>query len=754
MPKSNNTQYIYLTLIISFSFMLSPLFSDSYASNAISQVNESSNTKTTVFGCEPTPNPGVLHCDPFRSEFESNTTTYTSNKISDITREPIYVDGKDGKAIHFIDLYREYVEIPQSELFNSSEITVSFWMKETDRDKPHVDQNVQESPNAHVISHTNIDGDNGWYFDYNYDDQSVHFVVTDTSGGLTTSDSIPVSNASFTQIAATFDGSQIGIYRDGELLQTLSYSGNYSAAHPLPIHIGSASHCNSCNELSGNVDDVQLFNRALSEDEVKQIYLEMENGETQVSNSNSPTGLVGHWSFDNTLDDLSIHKNNAKMFTLLSSLATTPDDRILISEKNTGKIRIIQGGILLERPFAVINDSYIGWEQGLLGIVVDPDFKENHYVYLYYTSTSGEGSNPVNKVIRFTEKDNIAVNSTVIIDGLPAGIGYHSGGAMAFGPDGKLYITVGDATEEEKTQDISSLLGKVLRINKDGSIPADNPFPDSPIFTIGHRNMYGIAFDHKDGIGIVTENGDELYDEINILKKGGNYGYPTYQLPNTPPELSESNWDIKPLRAYLYPQGPTQAIYYDHDKFPSLKDNFIFGTYTGDIYGIHINETSETIDSERRILLDHYPFEAINGIAQTSDGNIFFGAHHLYMLNSISEEDDIVQELFPITITRPINIDIDKVYASINASVELQMSSTPSDSESNNTQYVKIKMPKAIINKIENVVYGSLSERENSQGIPFYVADIDAKYIEITIPLEFNVSNTRLTINSEDIGVT
>ena len=170
------------------------------------------------------------------------------------------------------------------------------------------------------------------------------------------------------------------------------------------------------------------------------------------------------------------------MFTLLSSMASTPapDDRIFISEKNTGKVKIMKDGILLDKPFAVINDVYVGWEQGLLGLAIDPQFKENHFVYLYYTSTDGKNNSLVNKVIRFTEKDNVAVNTTVLLDNIPASNNYHSGGALAIGPDDKLYITVGDATVHIYAQSKDILVGKILRINKDGTIPSDNPFPNSP----------------------------------------------------------------------------------------------------------------------------------------------------------------------------------------------------------------------------------------------------------------------------------
>lgn len=232
-----------LTITLSLVFVVSCLLLPSALmnSNATShQSNKTADEKTSTFGCEMLDD--VLQCYPFRSEFEGNTTTYNSTKIMDITREPFYVEGKNGKAVEFIDRYREYVEIPQINPYNSSELTISFWVKETKGIKPHPDQQVQESPNAHIISNVNIGMNNGWFFDHNHNDQSAHFVVSDTSGGLTSSKSIPISNSSFTHIAATFDGSQIEVYRNGELFQTLSYDGNFTPASYLPIHLGSAAH--------------------------------------------------------------------------------------------------------------------------------------------------------------------------------------------------------------------------------------------------------------------------------------------------------------------------------------------------------------------------------------------------------------------------------------------------------------------------------------------------------------------------------
>ena len=197
-------------------------------------------------------------------------------------------------------------------------------------------------------------------------------------------------------------------------------------------------------------------------------------------------------------------------------------------------------------------------------------------------------------------------------------------------------------------------------------------------------------------------------------------------------------------------------MYYTGDKFPSFKDNFLFGTYTGDIYAVHIDNASEAIDSEQHIQVNNYPFESVIGITQTSDGNIYYGANHIYKLDSVSKGKDLVQVLYPITITRSENIVIDDIYPEIGTSVTIDLHSTPNDSENNSTQYIKLKMPKSIINEIGNVTYSVISQNQNQSSqkvIPFSLVDFDPRYSEITIPLIFDFTNIRIIINSNDSNV-
>ena len=159
----------------------------------------------------------------------------------------------------------------------------------------------------------------------------------------------------------------------------------------------------------------------------------------------------------------------------------------------------------------------------MLGIVLDPTFDENHYLYLYYTYS--EFLTNYNKVVRFTEKNNRLFDELVLLDKIP-GAGIHDGGRIKFGPDGKLYITTGDAANGSLAQDLNSLAGKILRINPDGTMPNDNPFEDSPVFSYGHRNPQGLDLNPFSGKLVAAEHGQNAHDEINVVESGKNYGLP------------------------------------------------------------------------------------------------------------------------------------------------------------------------------------------------------------------------------------
>lgn len=211
-----------------------------------------------------------------------------------------------------------------------------------------------------------------------------------------------------------------------------------------------------------------------------------------------------------------------------------PDGRLFVTER-AGRVRIVQlgaGGSLFADPWATVPASTSrDGEKGLLGIAVDPEFARTGFVYLYYSYVASNGATR-NKVVRLRDANGRGVEETVLLDGIP-GANVHDGGRLKFGPDGKLYVTTGDAENGANAQNPNSLAGKVLRLNKDGSVPSDNPAAGSPVYSLGHRNVQGIAWHPDTGALYETEHGPSdpfpncCNDEVNLIVPGGNYGWPT-----------------------------------------------------------------------------------------------------------------------------------------------------------------------------------------------------------------------------------
>ncbi len=196
-------------------------------------------------------------------------------------------------------------------------------------------------------------------------------------------------------------------------------------------------------------------------------------------------------------------------------------DRIFVTEKD-GMIRVIQNNTLLESPLATLRGADV-FDGGLLGIALHPNFSSNHYLYVFLTYD--ENGNLWNKIIRITESGNKLQSAEVILDRIP-GSSFTNGGFVKFGPDEKLYVGTGTISDASHLpQDLDSLSGKILRLNDDGTIPEDNPFADSPVYSLGHRNPQGMTWD-DDGNLFVAEFGPEKNDEINLIQAGKNYGWP------------------------------------------------------------------------------------------------------------------------------------------------------------------------------------------------------------------------------------
>ncbi|WLR55226.1 PQQ-dependent sugar dehydrogenase [Mesobacillus subterraneus] len=162
-------------------------------------------------------------------------------------------------------------------------------------------------------------------------------------------------------------------------------------------------------------------------------------------------------------------------------------------------------------------------EAGFLGFVLAPDFEQSNKAFAYYTYENGTGQ--FNRIVELTLNNGDWEEGKLLLDKIPSGR-FHHGGRLKIGPDGKLYATAGDAaTNPEIAQDLSSLGGKILRLNLDGSVPADNPFENSYVYSYGHRNPQGLTWS-EDGALYASEHGPSAHDEINLIEAGKNYGWP------------------------------------------------------------------------------------------------------------------------------------------------------------------------------------------------------------------------------------
>ena len=201
-------------------------------------------------------------------------------------------------------------------------------------------------------------------------------------------------------------------------------------------------------------------------------------------------------------------------------LALLGNGSALVTERDTARVLLIRPGAS-PRVLGRVPGVVPGGEGGLLGIALSPRFASDHLVFVYLTAAGD------NRVLRMSLRDNVLRMEKVIVSGIPKA-GNHDGGRLAFGPDGYLYVTTGDANLRPNAQDKGSLGGKILRVTPDGAPAPGNPFPGSRVWTLGHRNVQGIAWDAR-GRMYASEFGQDTWDELNLIRPGGNYGWPVVE---------------------------------------------------------------------------------------------------------------------------------------------------------------------------------------------------------------------------------
>jgi glucose/arabinose dehydrogenase len=206
------------------------------------------------------------------------------------------------------------------------------------------------------------------------------------------------------------------------------------------------------------------------------------------------------------------------------AMAFARDGRLFVTER-PGRIRVVRDGRLDPEPVATLDVVERG-ESGLMGLALHPAFADNRRLYVCYTAAKGDRD--VNRVVVMALVDGRAREERVLVDDIAAA-SFHDGCAVQFGPDGKLYVTMGDAGEDRRARQRDSLNGKILRLNPDGSVPRDNPFRGSLVYSLGHRNPQGLAWDDRHRL-YAAEHGPSglpcCHDEINLIEPGRDYGWP------------------------------------------------------------------------------------------------------------------------------------------------------------------------------------------------------------------------------------
>ncbi|HKD18398.1 MAG TPA: PQQ-dependent sugar dehydrogenase, partial [Thermoanaerobaculia bacterium] len=218
-------------------------------------------------------------------------------------------------------------------------------------------------------------------------------------------------------------------------------------------------------------------------------------------------------------------------------------------------------------------------ESGLMGITLAPDYASSREIFLCYAYDTPAG--PAVRVARFRDDGSTISGRRVLIEGIPAAQ-FHAGCRLRFGPDRKLYVTTGDATDGRIAQDLASLGGKTLRLNPDGSIPPDNPFPNSPVFSYGHRNSQGLDWDPRSGLLVETEHGPSGFDgpgggdEVNIVEAGKNYGWPVVHHRESHAGM------VSPILEYTPAVAPSGASFSVGALLPTFRGDFFFATLRGE----------------------------------------------------------------------------------------------------------------------------------------------------------------------------
>ncbi len=307
-------------------------------------------------------------------------------------------------------------------------------------------------------------------------------------------------------------------------------------------------------------------------------------------------------------------------------LAFLPDGRALVGERDTGQLLAIDDSGDIEEV-QQLPESGSG-EGGLLGLAPSPNYEQDGYLYAYY-STGQE-----NRVVRF----QLGGELEPVLTGIPVNT-YHDGGRISFGPDGLLYVATGDAGNPQNAQDLDSLSGKILRVNPDGTVPEDNPFQNNPVYSYGHRNVQGLAWD-EEGQLFASEFGQNAYDEVNRIVAGGNYGWPIVEGKGGEPEYRDPVAEFPTSEA-----SPSGAEIPKNSAIPQWDGDFFMAALRGErLWRLELAPDG-SVTGREELLKDEAG--RLRHVAQAPDGSLWIFTNNRDGRGSPGPEDDRIIRLAP-----------------------------------------------------------------------------------------------------------
>ena len=321
-----------------------------------------------------------------------------------------------------------------------------------------------------------------------------------------------------------------------------------------------------------------------------------------------------------------------------------PDDHIWITERY-GKVSRLNPETGELNELIIIDQVYEQGESGLLGMVLHPDFSNNPSVFLVYNYL--ESSSIKERLVKYSYEKGKLVSPRTLLEGI-SGAGNHNGSRLIIDSDLKLYMTTGDAANTSSSQNLNSLSGKILRMNLDGSVPDDNPIPGSPIWTWGHRNPQGLVISPA-GIIYSSEHGPSSDDELNLIEKGRNYGWPDVkgfcdELTESP-FCSDSNV-FEPIAAWT----PTLAVagtdFYPYPIIPEWhKALLITSLKAGRVVALKLSEDGRSVVHEEAFFNGW--FGRLRDICVSPDGRVFLAVSNRDGRGTVQAGDDRIVEIAP-----------------------------------------------------------------------------------------------------------